>query len=94
MSNRHESFTAEYCTGETVTLYSQQHHTRIHLQPHSHVNNHIPLNQSKIIYYSFKIHYKINIYKLYEIDYKLHTKDTAVLYIVLYIDIQYSIKRS
>ncbi|XP_050061886.1 calmodulin-binding transcription activator 1 isoform X6 [Aphis gossypii] len=45
MSGRHESFTAEYCTGETVTLYSQQHHTRIHLQTHTHANNHIPLNQ-------------------------------------------------
>ncbi|XP_029343280.1 calmodulin-binding transcription activator 1 isoform X1 [Acyrthosiphon pisum] len=45
MSSRHETFTAEYCTGETVTLYSQQHHTRIHLQTHAHANNHIPLNQ-------------------------------------------------
>ncbi|XP_025203261.1 calmodulin-binding transcription activator 1 isoform X2 [Melanaphis sacchari] len=46
MSSRHESFTAEYCTGETVTLYSQQHHTRIHLQTHAQAtHNHIPLNQ-------------------------------------------------
>jgi len=50
MSGRHESFTAEYCTGETVTLYSQQHHTRIHLQTHAHANNHIPLNQSNIFF--------------------------------------------
>lgn len=49
MSSGHESFTAEYCTGETVTLYSQQHHARIHLQTHGHANNHIPLNQSIII---------------------------------------------
>ncbi|XP_025407991.1 calmodulin-binding transcription activator 1 isoform X2 [Sipha flava] len=45
MSNRNESFAAEYCPGETVTLYSQQHHTRIHLQNNGHTNNHIPLNQ-------------------------------------------------
>lgn len=55
MSGRHESFTAEYCTGETVTLYSQQHHTRIHLQTHVHANNHIPLNQSKITHFNFEI---------------------------------------
>lgn len=55
MSGRHESFTAEYCTGETVTLYSQQHHTRIHLQTHVHANNHIPLNQSKIPYFYFEL---------------------------------------
>lgn len=55
MSNRHESFTAEYCTGETVTLYSQQHHTRIHLQTHGNANNHIPLNQSKYYLYNLFI---------------------------------------
>lgn len=54
MSNRHESFTAEYCPGETVTLYSQQHHTRIHLQTNGHTNNHTPLNQSKnLLIYSY-----------------------------------------
>lgn len=47
MTSRHDSFAAEYCTGETVTLYSQQHHTRVHLQTQGHTNTHIPLNQSK-----------------------------------------------
>lgn len=49
MTGRHDSFAAEYCTGETVTLYSQQHHTRVHLQTQGHTNTHIPLNQSKKI---------------------------------------------
>ncbi|VVC43808.1 Hypothetical protein CINCED_3A008358 [Cinara cedri] len=44
MTGRNESFTADYCTGETVTLYSQQHHTRIHLQTNGPAKNHIPLN--------------------------------------------------
>lgn len=56
MSSRHESFTAEYGTDEMVTLYSQQHHTRIHLQTHGHTNNHTPLNQSnQFIKYNIKV---------------------------------------
>lgn len=50
MSGRNESYTAEYCTGETVTLYSQQHHTRVHLQTNGPAKNHIPLNPSTILY--------------------------------------------
>ncbi|XP_050528586.1 calmodulin-binding transcription activator 1 isoform X2 [Daktulosphaira vitifoliae] len=41
---RHETFTAEYCSGETVTLYSQQHHARTNLQAHANISN-VPLNQ-------------------------------------------------
>jgi len=63
MSSRHETFTAEYCTGETVTLYSQQHHTRIHLQTHAHANNHIPLNQSKIFVLYFNVMKLLTNYK-------------------------------
>lgn len=51
MTSSHASLTTEYCPGETVTLYSQQHHARIHLQTHTHANNHIPMNQSKITTY-------------------------------------------
>lgn len=87
MSGRHETFTAEYCTGETVTLYSQQHHTRIHLQPHGHTNNHIPLNQSKFIYYLFSVNLSLS--NLCKSNYKLHIKETVLYKFVSNVHISY-----